>query len=239
MKFDTRKLPARIILYLVAQVLNATGVVLTIKASIGVALGSGIPVVINTINPNITVGTVSTIFFAVLVLLQIIILRKDFRPIDLVQFFLALLYGKLVDLMMSLLSWITITSYPMRVVVLLLSIVLQGIGIAIYVTCRLIVMPPEGFCLSLGHLSEKIDLGKGRIILDTALLVITLALSLIFLKKIVAIREGSVILWLLTGHSINLFRKLIGRPLEKFLYGEHMDEAPAPEEIPAEPQEDK
>ena len=129
--------------------------------------------------------------------------------------------------MMSLLSWITVTSYPMRLLVLILSIVLQGIGIALYVTTRLIVMPPEGFCLSLGHLSEKIDLGKGRIILDTALLVITLALSLIFLKKIVAIREGSVILWLLTGHSINLFRKLIGRPLEKYLYGEHQDEAPA------------
>ncbi len=226
-KFDTRKLPLRIVLYLLAQVINATGVVLTIKAGLGVALGSGIPVVINTINPNITIGTVSTIFFAVLVLLQIIILRKEFKPIDLLQFFLALLYGRLVDLMMSLLGWITVTSYPMRLLVLILSIVLQGIGIALYVTTRLIVMPPEGFCLSLGHLSEKIDLGKGRIILDTALLVITLALSLIFLKKIVAIREGSVILWLLTGHSINLFRKLIGRPLEKYLYGEHQDEAPA------------
>ena len=224
--FDTRKLPVRIILYLVAQVIGATGVVLTIKAGLGVALGSGIPVVINTINPNITIGTVSTIFFAVLVLFQILFLRKDFKPIDLLQFFLALLYGRLVDLMMSALSWLTVEAYPLRLLVLILSIVLQGIGVAIYTSTRLISMPPEGFCLALGHVSSKLDLGKARLVLDTVLLVLTVGLSLIFLKKIVAIREGSVILWLLTGPAINLFRKLISTRIEKALYGDHAKEAP-------------
>ena len=52
----------------------------------------------------------------VLLLGQILILRKDFKPIQLLQLPLSFIFGNFIDLCMRLVSSATVNSYPMRIV---------------------------------------------------------------------------------------------------------------------------
>ena len=47
---------------------------------------------------------------------QILILRKDFKPVQLLQLPLSFIFGNFIDLCVSFVSSVTVDSYPMKVV---------------------------------------------------------------------------------------------------------------------------
>ena len=210
----------RIIGYLVGQGIVACGVVFSLKGNIGVSTGASLPKVLNEIiGGKFTVGTGTTVLMALLVLLQIPILGKKFRLINLLQMIPAFLFGYFVDLFGGLLAGLSAPTYPIKLLFVIISCVLQGLGISIYVNTRIIPSPAEGILLAACERIKSLKLGLAKNILDLTLTCLAAICGLLFLHRIVGIREGTVILAFGVGRIVAWLAKPFTYTLVPFYFG--------------------
>jgi uncharacterized membrane protein YczE len=81
----------RYVFLCIALFVMSLGVVFSIKADLGTTPISSVPYVVSLISP-ITVGVATIIMHCVFILLQIVILRKNYQPIQLMQLPVALAF---------------------------------------------------------------------------------------------------------------------------------------------------
>lgn len=97
---DLNKLPVNVIkkyfLLLAGFAVMAFGVAFSIKASLGTSSISSVPYVFSLFTP-LTVGTATISMHCVFILLQILILRKNYHLIQLMQFPVAFFFGCLTE----------------------------------------------------------------------------------------------------------------------------------------------
>lgn len=86
----------RYLLLFAGLTIMAFGVAFSIKASLGTSPISSVPYVLSLFSP-LTVGTATIAMHCVFILLQILILRKNYHPIQLMQLPVAFFFGYLTD----------------------------------------------------------------------------------------------------------------------------------------------
>lgn len=84
-----------------------------------------------------------TVIFIGYILIQILLLRKAFRPLDLAQTLCSFAFGYFVDLTETLLGSFCLPGYR-KACNAAISIFLVAFGICLYLDTDLIVMPMEG-----------------------------------------------------------------------------------------------
>ena len=220
----------RVLFYLIGQMCAAMGVVLSVKSDLGVSAGSSLP---NVVNKIIAVngetrflfwdlsklGDCMTIFFVILVVLQFILLRRDFEKRNLLQLFSSVIFGVFVNIADHAVSWIEIQSYFGRMTILLAGLLVQAAGIAVYIDTKLMLMPPEGVVLALNK-KLRIPVGRAKLAEDSVIVLTALILSLLVLHRVEGIREGTVILTVMVGPVMGRIHDKVERPLKKLFYFE-------------------
>ena len=126
----------------------AVGVVLSIKATLGTSPISSIPYVLNLIT-GLTVGTTTIIVNTVIVLLQILLLRRRFKLIQLLQIPVCIVFGLMTDVAMELLSWVVVDAYWQQWLICIAGFVLVAVGVSFEVTAKVVTLPGEGMALAL------------------------------------------------------------------------------------------
>ena len=86
----------RYLLFLTGLAIMAFGVAFSIKADLGTSPISSVPYVVSLFTP-FTVGTATIVMHCVFIFLQILILRKKYHPIQLMQLPVAFFFGYLTD----------------------------------------------------------------------------------------------------------------------------------------------
>ena len=86
----------RYLLLMAGLSVMAFGVAFSIKADLGTSPISSVPYVVSLFAP-LPVGTATIVMHCVFILLQILILRKDYHPIQLMQLPVAFFFGYLTD----------------------------------------------------------------------------------------------------------------------------------------------
>ena len=86
----------RYLLLCAGLAIMAFGVAFSIKASLGTSPISSVPYVVSLFAP-LTVGTATIVMHCVFILLQILILRRQYHPIQRMQLPVAVLFGYLTD----------------------------------------------------------------------------------------------------------------------------------------------
>ena len=109
----------RYILFLIGLFVNALGVSLVTKASLGTSPISSIPYVLS-LNFPFTLGNFTIVFSILLIVLQILILRKNFKLENILQIPVSIAFGYFIDLTMILFSWVNPEAYIMKIVYLLI-----------------------------------------------------------------------------------------------------------------------
>ena len=104
------KFPIRILVLLTGLFCIAFGVALTTKSDLGVAPSAAIPYVLCQITP-LSMGVWTTVINIFMVLLQILLLRKNFQPIQLLQLIIVFIFGYFTDWTLSLLDFMNIDAY--------------------------------------------------------------------------------------------------------------------------------
>ncbi len=121
----------RCLFLIVGLCIMAVGVVLSIKAALGTSPISSIPYVLNLIT-GLTVGTTTIIVNTLIVLLQIALLRKRFKLIQLLQIPVCIVFGFMTDVAMELLGWVVVRTYWQQWLVCIAGIVFVAFGVSCY-----------------------------------------------------------------------------------------------------------
>ena len=95
----------------------AFGVACSVKADLGTSPISSVPYVVSMFTP-LTVGTATIVMHCVFIALQILILRRRYDPIQLLQLPVAILFGYLTDLGIWAVGGISCTAHWQQVLLL-------------------------------------------------------------------------------------------------------------------------
>ena len=207
----------RYLLFIISLFISAEGIALTRHAELGVSPISSIANVVSYKLPSLSFGVLLILWNCILILGQIIVLRKDFKPVQLLQVPLSVLFGIFVDFGLWSVSFIPAGIYPVRLALVAAGTIVLGFGISLSVTANVIMNSGEAIVKAV---SDKYgtNFGRTKIVLDVSYVIIAVILSLIFFDfKIVGTREGTVIAALTTGLVVNFFYKRVNRPLSSLL----------------------
>ena len=197
----------RYLIFLVGLFVNSLGVSLITKANLGTSPISSIPYVLS-LNFPFTLGNFTIFFSIFLIVLQLIILRKNFKLEHILQIPVSIIFGYFIDLTMILFSWVNPEAYVMKIVYLLIGCMILGAGVYMEVLADVVMLPGESFVRAI-VLTWKTNFGTTKICFDVSMAVIAAVLSFVFAGRLDGVREGTVIAALLVG----FIARLIGKKL--------------------------
>ena len=195
----------RYLIFLVGLFVNSLGVSLITKANLGTSPISSIPYVLS-LNFPFTLGNFTIFFSIFLIVLQLIILRKNFKLEHILQIPVSIIFGYFIDLTMILFSWVNPEAYIMKIVYLLIGCLILGVGVYMEVLADVVMLPGESFVRAI-VLTWKTNFGTTKIYFDVSMSVIAAVLSFVFAGKLAGVREGTVIAALLVGFIARLIAK--------------------------------
>ncbi|MCM1365059.1 MAG: DUF6198 family protein [Faecalibacterium sp.] len=212
---NKKEVAKRYVLFIISLFFSALGVAFIKHGELGVSPISSVANVLSYKFPSLSLGSWLIIWNCLLIIGQIVILRKKFKPIQLLQIPLSFLFGWFTDIGMRIVSFIPVNTYIVRLTMVIIGIVILGFGISLSVIANVIMNSGEAFVKAISDTIYK-DFGNIKITFDVLCVVISLILSLIFFDfKIVGTREGTIISALLTGVVVKFFSKLLKEPINK------------------------
>ena len=202
-----KRIPQRILLYIFGVFTLSLGAVFVVNANLGASPVQAVPLVVSLI----TEMSIGTSFIAVLILftlIQIAILRREFKWIQLTQVLVALLFGYLVDFSNFLIRGIQAHNYFGQILMLCVGIVLTASGVTLHMRAKLVNLPPEALTAAITTKVKNGVFHRVRIVQDCALVAIAVVLSFSFLCGIYGVREGTIISALLVGKCIHITNRI-------------------------------
>lgn len=205
----------RYFIFLIGLFINSLGVSLITKAVLGTSPISSIPYVLS-LNFPLSLGQFTIIFSLFLILLQLLILRKNFKAEHLLQIPISILFGYFIDLTMAMLYFINPHHYISSFIYLLLGCGILGFGVYTEVLADVAMLPGESFVRAVSS-TWKTEFGSTKIAFDVSMTVIAAVISLVFSHHLNGVREGTVIAALLVGFIARIFARKLSF-LKSFLF---------------------
>lgn len=197
----------RYIIFILGLFVNSLGVALITKANLGTSPISSIPYVLS-LNYAFTLGNFTIFFSILLIVLQLILLGKNFKLEHFLQIPVSLVFGYFIDFCMILLGFVHPTAYPVKVVDLLIGCLILGVGVYMEVLADVVMLPGESFVRAVVF-RWKTEFGVTKICFDVSMAVIAAILSFVLAGRLDGVREGTVVAALLVG----FIARTIGRYL--------------------------
>lgn len=196
------------------MVMTAVGASLGIKAAIGVGAWDALSLSISRV-VDIKVGTFSMFLNISCVLVQLAMLKKEFKLTHVAQIFVSILLGLVVNFMIyNVYSLFTIESYFVNMALLVVSVIICSLSVSMIMAIDLISFPLESVCMLV---AQKINrkFGSIRQFVDIMAIVVSLALSFTF-KDPITVREGTIIAMVIFGPLLDIFMRSLKPRLVKF-----------------------
>ena len=200
MKNNTAK---RYLFFLIGILINAFGVALITKAALGTSPISSVPYVLS-LRFAPTLGAFTFVMNLLFIILQPVLLRRDYQPIQLLQIVVNIVFSWFIDVSMNLLGWLEPQNIAVELLVLLLGCAVLGFGISVEVAPDVLLVPGEGLVGALTAASGR-RFGSVKVAFDVTLVLISLTLSLLFFHRLNGLGLGTVISALLVGRFVNLY----------------------------------
>lgn len=212
-----KELIKRYLLFIACLFFMGLGVALTKHGELGVSPISSVANVVSLKFTFFSFGTWLTISNCVLLVGQILLLRKRFKPIQLLQIPLSFLFGSFTDFGVWLVQGIPNDIYVVQLLSVLGGIVVLGFGITLGVIADVILNSGEAFVKALADVT-KTDFGNMKIAFDITWVLLSILLSLLFFEgQLHGTREGTILSAVLVGVTVKLFLPVLRKPLEAML----------------------
>lgn len=206
----------RYLMLLVGLLIMSFGVGFSIKAGLGTSPVSSIPYVLSLIAEPMTVGETTILVNCLLVLLQVILLRRRFQLVQLIQVPVAVAFGYLTDFAVWVLSGVSPAAYWQQWLCCIAGILLVGIGVSFEVTADVVTMAGEGVALALCK-AFGMKFPNAKVTVDCSMVIIAVVLSLGFLHRLEGVREGTVAAAIFVGMTARQANKPMKRVGELLL----------------------
>lgn len=193
--------------FLTGLLLSAFGAVFVIRAALGTSPIAAIPYSLSLIIPKLTLGNWTIIMNIVLILVQVILLKGKMNVFQVfLQVLTTFFYGYFSDFFMWVLQAYAPSLYIVKLCSLVAGCAIIAFGLYLEITADVTMLPDDAFVRAIAKVSQK-EYGTIKTISDVSMTVIAAIICLVFLKKLVGVREGTIIISLITGNIMSFYTK--------------------------------
>lgn len=207
----------RFIVYIIGLFIMTLGVSMSVKSDLGVSPVSSIPYTITCIF-GLEMGKATILFHIFLVIIQIFILRKEFKAKNLLQVVVGILFGYFTTFSNYLFTYLpTPNNMFIRLVLMIVSTLLIAVGIFFYLPADIVPLAGEG---AMKAISDKtgIVFSRVKIGFDLTMVLISLISCLVALHRLGSVGVGTIIAAVLVGINLDIVTKLFGKQRDKLLH---------------------
>lgn len=198
-----RKFGIRISVFLIGVLFLVLGVVICSKINLGMAPFDSM-VYNASLAFGIKYGTINIIVGIAFVLIQLLILRKEFKLVGLVQFILLLYISVLIDFFMyRIFAFSFSEALSVRIPLFVLGMCLISLGIGMFMSAELYSFPLETL-IALLYEKFKIRIAVSKWTIDGVSLILSLAIAVLFKLPNYNIGLGTIVLFVGIGPMINI-----------------------------------
>jgi len=174
------------------------GVDLITKSNLGTSPIASVSYVLSLIFP-LTFGVTTFLVSFLFILIQILILKKDFPKEQYLQVLVGPLFGFFIDFGMKIFAFVNSNFYSDEIILLLLGCILLALGVRLEVVANVIINPGEGLVKTIANKTRK-EFGTIKIIFDCTLVLTAVVISLFAFRTINGLGEGTIISAILVGY---------------------------------------
>lgn len=197
----------RIFNYIFGLYLITLGVAFSIKSGLGSAPVSSIPYAMDLVWA-IEIGIATFIFHALLVVIELILLRRNFKPKHFLQVFVGVLFGAFTSVSVSLMGFIPpADNLIIALLMSVLSIFLIALGLFFYVPTNIIPLSVEGVTQAIAIVTER-PFPKIKVYFDVCVVSTALIISYAFLGSFGSVGIGTILGALFIGTTVKYIHKI-------------------------------
>lgn len=222
------------ILLLISLFIMTFGVVLCVRSNLGSSVISSCPLAFTLAGadgqvPPLTLGNYTNILNCLLVVGQIVVLRRRFQAIQLCQLLVGFVFGAMIDLNMALTNALTCATFTSQALTQAAGCTVMAVGIALEMRCGSVTMPGEGLPAAISKATGK-PFANAKIMVDIALVLLAVCAGYLFFGRWMwnVVGVGTLFAMVYVGMAVKLisrnlgwFDRLLGyRPgFRRYLYG--------------------
>lgn len=200
----------RVALMLAGIAVMALGIDVVVKADLGNSPISATPNVLALGFPAVSFGTFMLGWQCFLVLVQVALLRREFRLVDLWQIPISVFFGLCIDWFMALLGAAAPTTYLASWLWLAGGMAVLAAGIVMTVVSGTVMNCGEAVVQAVVRKTGA-RFGTVKVGFDLACAALAVLCALVFVGHLAGVREGTVVCAALTGVVVNGYMALYGR----------------------------
>ncbi len=198
----------RNIYFIAGIIINSFGVAFITRASLGTSAISSLPYVMSLHSVRLSFGATTFILNMIFIILQAILLRKDFHPVQYLQILVDILFSAFIDISMAFLFWLHPTGILPRLISLVIGCCILAFGICVEVAPDVLVVPGEGIVRAVSK-AFRLDFGKVKLANDVTLIALAVLFSFLFFHGLRGVGAGTLISAVIVGPLVSLFSKKI------------------------------
>ena len=203
-------LTGRIALMLAGIAVMGLGIDIVVKADLGNSPISATPNVLSIGFPAVSFGTFMLGWQCFLVLVQIALLRREFRLVDLWQIPISVFFGMCIDAFMALLSPAAPTSYVASWLWLAVGMAVLALGIVMTVVSGTVMNCGEAVVQAVVRKTGA-RFGTVKVGFDLACAALACLCAFLFVGHLAGVREGTFACAAFTGVIVNVYMGLYGK----------------------------
>lgn len=203
-------LTGRIALMLAGVAVMAFGIDIIVKANLGNSPISATPNVLSIAFTTVSFGTFMLAWQCFLVLVQVAILHRDFRLVDLWQIPISVFFGVCIDAFMALIGEAAPASYGFSWLWLLGGMAVLAAGIVMTVVSGTVMNCGEAVVQAVVR-KTGIRFGTGKVLFDLSCAALATICAFVFAGHLAGVREGTLVCAVFTGMIVNVYMGLYGR----------------------------
>ncbi|MCR5026077.1 MAG: DUF6198 family protein [Methanobrevibacter sp.] len=198
---------SRYLIYLLSLFIISLGASLSIKANLGTSPLICLPYVSSLIT-KFSVGEVMFVFTILFILIQVILLRKDFEKRQYLQLIIGTIFSFFIDFSLMLVNFINPTGYINQMLLLLISCLVVAFGVLLEIKTEIVYLPADGVIVAISKVI-KIEFPKVKPFVDTSMVLIAAILSITFLGYLAGVREGTIISAIIIGPIVKVLKRYL------------------------------
>ena len=193
--------------FLLGVVINSFGISFITLAALGTSPISSVPYVFS-LRFSPTLGQFTFGMNLLFILLQIVLLRRNFQKIQLLQIAVNLLFSAIIDVSMGLLAPFAPQGYGSELVWLLIGCAVLAFGIYLEVSPKVLMVPGEGLVQALSQVSG-VEFGSVKVGFDVSLMTFSAVFSFFFFQGLQGVGLGTLLSAILVGLIVKLYRRML------------------------------
>ncbi len=211
---EKESLLKRYLIFTIGVLINSFGIAFITKAALGTSPISSLPCVLS-LKFTPTLGQFTSVMNMLFIILQIVLLRKNFQMIQLLQFGVNIVFSLFIDVSMNILSFLNPETVVSKGIFLFIGCAILAFGITLEVLPKVIMVPGEGVVSAISKVCKK-EFGTVKVIFDVTLMSSATILSFLFFRGMNGIGIGTIVSALLVGLIVKFYHRYL--PLRNVLF---------------------